>query len=226
MLQNNIEFYLESLRAANMSPNTIKTYKQALGALLQFVGPQTDVRDIDVNVMRAYIHRLAEKGLSANSRNHALAVFTAFGKSLLDEGILADNIFAVMPRSKMPLRLFSVPSVQTIGTLLDGEMPTAWPARDRAELELLYGTGVRVHEAARLKLDAGGLHVVSSAGLHVIDIADPAHPVEVAFAPTPAPGTSVRVSVDRVYVAAGEAGLLAFRISRSGGPDGAEPQCS
>ncbi len=102
----------------------------------------------------------------------------------------------------------------------------SYDLRGNARSVAVTGKLAYVPSAARLKLDAGGLHVVSSAGLHVIDIADPAHPVEVAFAPTPAPGTSVRVSVDRVYVAAGEAGLLAFRISRSGGPDGAEPQCS
>ena len=37
--------------------------------------------------------------------------------------------------------------------LLDGEIPTNWPARDRAELELLYGIGARVQEAASITLD-------------------------------------------------------------------------
>jgi hypothetical protein len=97
--------------------------------------------------------------------------------------------------------------------------------RGYARSVAVAGNLAYVPSAGRLKLDAGGLQVVSSAGLHVIDVADPAHPVEVAFAPTPAPGTSVRVSMDRIYVAAGEAGLLTFGISRSGGPDGAEPQC-
>jgi hypothetical protein len=101
----------------------------------------------------------------------------------------------------------------------------SYDLRGDARSVAVAGNLAYVPSAGRLKLDAGGLQVVSSAGLHVIDVADPAHPVEVAFAPTPAPGTSVRVSVDRVYVAAGEAGLLAFGISRSGGPDGAEPQC-
>jgi len=71
-----------------------------------------------------------------------------------------------------------------------------------------------------------GLQVVSIAGIHVIDVADPAHPVEVTFAPTPATGTTVRVSADRVYVAAGEAGLLVFHVVQAAGsPDGAGPEC-
>jgi site-specific recombinase XerD len=152
MLQKNVELYLESLRIANLSPNTIKAYNQALEALMQFLGAQTDARDIDVNVLRAHIQLLAAKGLSANSRNHALRVFKAFGKFLVDEGILPDNVFGAIPPAKMPQRLLPVPSVATVGTLLDGEIPTAWPARDRAELELLYGTGVRVQEAAGITL--------------------------------------------------------------------------
>jgi len=153
MLQQHIEDYLASLRIANASPHTIKNYRHDLEALAQFVGMETDVRDIGVPVVRAHIHRLAETGVNAVSRNRALAVFKAFGKYLFAEGILDDNIFEVVPRAKVPSRLPSVPTVETVFRLLDGEMPTAWPARDRALLELLYGTGVRNEEAAHLAVD-------------------------------------------------------------------------
>jgi integrase/recombinase XerC len=152
MLQNNVEMYLESLRIVNLAANTIKTYTQALEGLIKFVGPEADTQQIDVNVMRAYVHVLAAKGLSGSTRNHAFRVFKAFGKFLEDEGIVAENVFQFAPSVKAPTRLIDPPSVEDVATLLDGEMPTAWPARDRAELELLYGTGVRVQEAAGIML--------------------------------------------------------------------------
>lgn len=152
MLQDNIETYLASLRIANLSPNTIRSYQQALDSLALFVGPEADVRDIDVSVMRTYISVLAKGGLSPNSRNHALATFKAFGKFLFDEDILDDNVFEVMPRAKVPLRLPELPTLQTVTALLDGEMPTIWPARDHALLELLYCTGVRATESANIML--------------------------------------------------------------------------
>ncbi len=152
MLANNIELYLQSLRIANLSRNTIKTYQQALQALMTFLGPETDAREIDVSVMRAYVHLLAAKSLSPNSRNHALRVFKAFGKFLVDEGILDENAFRLIPQAKLPERLIEPPAVEAVSALLDGEIPTTWPARDRVELELLYGTGVRVQEAASIMM--------------------------------------------------------------------------
>jgi site-specific recombinase XerD len=153
MLKNDTELYLQSLRIANLSANTVKTYRQALEALMQFVGSEVDAREIDVNVMRAYIHVLAAKGLSPSTRNHALRVFKAFGKFLVDEGGLDENVFQLIPHAKAPARLIDPPTVKEVTRLLDGEIPTNWPARDWVELELLYGTGVRVQEAASITLD-------------------------------------------------------------------------
>src|ERR1700674_4105223 len=152
MLENNIELYLQSLRIANLSQNTLKTYQQALNALMTFLGRETDAREIDVKVMRAYVHLLAAKNLSPSSRNHALRVFKAFGKFLVDEGILDENVFRLIPQAKFPERLIEPPTVEAISTLLDGEIPTTWPARDRVELELLYGAGARVQEVTSMMM--------------------------------------------------------------------------
>src|ERR1700691_5414306 len=152
MLQTDIRLYLESLLIANSSRHTLKKYRQTLEALMDFVGQESDARDIDVTVMRAYVHRLSVKGLSVSSRNHALRIFKAFGKYLVDEGIIDENVFELMPNARCPFRLVDAPSVETVSTLLDGEIATNWPARDRAALELLYGTGVRVQEAAGITL--------------------------------------------------------------------------
>jgi site-specific recombinase XerD len=152
MLENHVKLYLESLRAANLSRNTIKTYKHALSDFLQFVGPGSNPREIDVQVIRAHIHVLAAKGLSLGSRNHAMRVLKTFGKFLVDERILEENLFELVPRARCPVRLISAPTLEAVAALLDGEIPTTWPARDRVELELLYGTGVRVQEAANIRI--------------------------------------------------------------------------
>jgi site-specific recombinase XerD len=152
MLRQNVKQYLQSLRLANASHNTIKAYKQELSGFMRFVGPQMDVRDIDVTVVRAHLFRLAQSGLGAVSRNRALAVLKAFGKFLVDEGVLRDNVFDALSRVKVPSRLPRVPSVETVRTLLEGEMPTAWPSRDRALFELLYGGGLRVQEGSGVAL--------------------------------------------------------------------------
>ena len=153
MLKSDTELYLQSLRVAKMSPHTTKTYRQALEALMQFVGPEVDAREIDVNVMRAYVHVMAAKGLSASTRNHSLRVFKAFGKFLVDEGTLDESVFHLILHAKSPVRLINPPTVEEVTRLLDGEIPTNWPARDRSELEILYGTGARVQEVVSITLD-------------------------------------------------------------------------
>jgi integrase/recombinase XerD len=169
MLQNHVTLYLESLRAANASPATIKAYSHALEEFMQFVGQETDARDVDVQVIRAHIHRLAAKGLSPVSRNHAMRVLKTFGKFLVEERIVEENVFALASPAKCPSRLISPPTVETVTALLDGKMSAPSrgdgrykrpelliefsKARDRALLELLYGTGVRVHEAAGVMME-------------------------------------------------------------------------
>ena len=151
MLGSDVELYLQSLRSANLSPNTLRAYSHALQGLTEFVGPETEAREINVSVMRAYVHMLAAK-VSPETRNHAMRVFKAFGEFLVDEGIVGENVFRLIPQAKAPIRMIDPPTVEVMTTLLDGEIPTNWPARDRAELELLYGTGVRVQEAAGIRM--------------------------------------------------------------------------
>src|SRR5260370_30782377 len=104
---------------------------------MTFLGPETDAREIDVSVMRAYVPLLAAKNLSRNSRNHALRVFKAFGKFLVDEGILDENVFRLIPHAKLPERLIEPPTVEAGSTPLDGEVPTTWPPAERGRTEPL-----------------------------------------------------------------------------------------
>jgi site-specific recombinase XerD len=75
---------------------------------------------------------------------------------LHSEGILAEEIFekiVTIKRPKMPETLPDVPSQEEMKVLLDGgDFPTTFPERDRLILELLYGSGLRVSEAARINL--------------------------------------------------------------------------
>jgi site-specific recombinase XerD len=60
--------------------------------------------------------------LSPSTRNHALRVFKAFGKFLVDEGGLDENVFQLIPQAKAPARLIDPPTVKEVTRLLDGEI--------------------------------------------------------------------------------------------------------
>ena len=53
----------------------------------------------------------------------------------------------------MPHTLPDIPSREQMTALLDGEFPTAFPARDQMLLELMYGSGLRISEAAQIRLE-------------------------------------------------------------------------
>ena len=84
-----------------------------------------------------------------------LAAIKSFSEWLGNEEVLDDDTYqkiAVIKRPKLPDTLPDVPSQEEMRVLLDGDFPTAFPERDKLMLELLYGSGLRVSEAANIKL--------------------------------------------------------------------------
>jgi integrase/recombinase XerD len=92
-------------------------------------------------------------GLSARSRARALAALRTFHKFLVREKLAADNPTdqVVSPRSLAALpHTLSPLDVESLLASPQGETPLAW--RDRAMLEIIYATGLRVSELVSLKL--------------------------------------------------------------------------
>jgi site-specific recombinase XerD len=69
------------------------------------------------------------------------------------EGFVPVDIAHGIMTPKFPSHLPDLPSQAEISTLLDGELKTPFPERDRALLELLYATGIRVAELCDIKLE-------------------------------------------------------------------------
>ena len=94
-------------------------------------------------------------GKAKTSANRKLSAIKSFVGWLRSDGIILDDNFdkiATIKRPKSPSVLPDVPSQEQMSILLDGDFPTAFPQRDRLLLELLYGSGLRVSEAAQIKL--------------------------------------------------------------------------
>jgi site-specific recombinase XerD len=85
------------------------------------------------------------------------AAIKSFIRWLRGEGIIGEETFEkiiTVKRPKTPDTLPDVPSEQEMKILLDGgDFPTSFPERDRLLLELMYGSGLRVSEAAHIRLE-------------------------------------------------------------------------
>jgi integrase/recombinase XerC len=151
-----IEDFLLAKKAEASSPNTIKAYRDDLAQLVAFVGEGQGLAVLTRTVLRAYLASLIrQKYLNASIRRKT-GVLRSFFRWLHAEQRISESFYLEAISVKGPKRTESlpdVPSVEEIALLLDGDFPTAFPQRDRLILELLYGAGLRVSEAAHISLD-------------------------------------------------------------------------
>ena len=138
-----------------LSERTIVSYGRDLSGWLSFVqsGGVTEPSDIDIRLLRAWIYELSDRGLAPRSiRRAQSAVRTYFG-FLLAEGIVGVDPTDRLESPQIGRALPDVLSQVEMQKILEAPEPTHrlyW--RDRAILEFLYATGVRVSELVGLRI--------------------------------------------------------------------------
>lgn len=157
--------FLDELRVSRrLSVNTLLAYRRDLGRLVEFAdGLDRQLVDLDRHDLEAFVRQLMSSGLSPRSVARVVACLRSFFRFQVMEGRLtgspADDLHA--PRAWPALPKFL--SLDEVDRLLEQpDVSTAIGLRDRALLELLYATGMRVTELVSLKvgdvqLDSGFL---------------------------------------------------------------------
>jgi integrase/recombinase XerD len=101
-----------------------------------------------------YLMAERDRGLSVNSISRRLVAIKVYFAFLQREGLLGRNVTEVMDSPRLWKVLPSMLSQREIDRLLAApQVDTKFGVRDRAILELLYATGMRVSELCDLKLD-------------------------------------------------------------------------
>jgi site-specific recombinase XerD len=151
-----IDRYILAKRAENAAPNTIRAYHADLIDLSNFMGPSQTPDRLSREIVRGFLSLLHRNGITKTTAVRKLAAIKSFSEWLRNEEVLDDDTYqkiALIKRPRLPDTLPDVPSQEQMRILLDGEFPTAFPERDKLILELLYGSGLRVSEAANTKLE-------------------------------------------------------------------------
>lgn len=155
-----VDGYLTYLRdVRRVSPNTVESYGRDLAALAAFTeGRGLAVDSLDRRGLEAFVRSLMASGLSPRSVARAVACVRGFYKFAAVEekrdGSSADDLRA--PRAWPALPKFL--SLEEVDQLLAQPDPgTPRGLRDKALIEVLYATGLRVSELLSLK--TGNLHL-------------------------------------------------------------------
>ena len=156
-LDRAISVYLRRLQVERgLSPHTIEAYKgdlEQFGTLCSRLGID-DVTGVDRRTVRRFLAQLSTRGYARRTIARKASSVRAFLADAARRGEIATNPAAGLPQPKRPGTLPKAIPSTSLGRILDdldGDDPVE--LRDRAILELLYGTGIRVSELAALVVD-------------------------------------------------------------------------
>jgi len=158
-----IERYINYLRyERNASPHTVRNYRSDLLQFRDFLAAglgtdSVDIKSVDALSIRGFLGALFEKQEKKSSIARKLSAVRAFFKFLRRDGVLEENPSAIVSTPKQDKTLPRIMTEEEMNTFLDRlaeATKTGDPAmrRDRALLELLYASGLRVSELVGLDL--------------------------------------------------------------------------
>ena len=163
-LETQVGRYLDHLTVERgLSPNTIAAYRRDLARYARFLAARdvTDPSQIDEALVRSFVasvsastHGEEARPYRATSVARTLSSVRSFHRSMLRDGVTDRDPAMGVSRPKLPRSLPHPLTVAEVERLLDA-VDRATPAglRDRAILELLYGSGLRVSELTGLDVD-------------------------------------------------------------------------
>ncbi len=155
-MEENVALFLSYLKNIKMSSdNTIQSYERDLKYFIHYLKEHhvQQVEGLTAEVIDAYLKDRKEHQKSMATVSRTLASIRAFCQYLMKEGLLQQNPARVIALPKIEKKVPRILSQSQITLLL--EQPNVKGIkgiRDRAMLELLYATGIRVSELVALKV--------------------------------------------------------------------------
>jgi integrase/recombinase XerC len=154
-----------------LSPHTVTAYRGDLLSLATFLARSgTNLGGATHPILRRWLAHQATRGSARSSIARRAAAARSLYRYLLRRGHVASNPAATLAAPKLPTLLPDVLKASEAQTLVEApEGDDPYAVRDRAILELLYATGIRVAELCRLDvtdldLDSARIRVLGKGG--------------------------------------------------------------
>ncbi len=159
IMKDNLEDYLRfSQVERGLSPNTIVSYRTDLEEYLSYLEDQNETSwEVDYLVVDAFLATQKDKGKATTSISRMISSLRKFYQWLLRQDIIERDPLVKIDSPKSERRLPTALSEEEVTKLLDApDTNTRLGIRDRAMLEVLYATGMRVSELINLR--TGDIH--------------------------------------------------------------------
>lgn len=150
-----VDQFLLSLKAErNLSPHTCSNYRRDLNKLVDFVA---DCRlqywsEVTEREIRAFVAEVHRGGLGGKSIQRILSAVRSFYHYLASEGSVSHNPAQGVRAPKVGRSLPETLDVDQLSQLLDFPVNDALSSRDKAMMELVYSSGLRVSELISLNI--------------------------------------------------------------------------
>lgn len=138
-----------------LARNTLDSYRRDLEKFLAYMKKEkkTKPEDVDRQALNAFIGELKKNGYATSSISRCIASIRSFFNFLLQEGVIKNNPALDLESPKIEKKLPRVMTTGEIDKLLGQPKPGENNGlRDKAMLELLYASGIRVSELVSLNV--------------------------------------------------------------------------
>ena len=157
MLNHYIDGFIQYLAVERgLAENTLDSYYRDLKQLQDFLHRSgvKQLGEIDENSLSLYLLYLKKQGKATATVSRHLAAIKSFYRFLLGENLVQNDPTANLDSPKMSHKLPRIMNVDEVNRLLQQpRMDKPAGLRDRAMLELLYATGLRVSELVSLEMN-------------------------------------------------------------------------
>jgi integrase/recombinase XerD len=200
-----------------LSPHTVAAYGRDLARFTRSLPPalKADAAAIEERDVFQFMVADRREGRATPSIRRALAALRTFFRFLALEGLLRKNPARLLEAPRGWRRLPNVLQPEEVNRLLSavGQPPARHPLRDRALLELIYATGLRVSEASGLALsqvhwDLGVVRCLGKGGRErIVPVTRTALGALSAYLEKERPGRARATASDRIFLSRSGKGL-------------------
>ncbi len=154
-MQEHLRSYFHFLQLEKgLAKNTLSSYKVDLDRYVEYLGRRgiRSLEEVKESNVVAFLSLLKDLGLIATSVSRNFSAIRGFHRFLIGEGITKNDPTQNIDSPKLPKRLPTVLTQAEVEKILDQpDLNEPLGLRDKAILEFLYATGIRVSELISLK---------------------------------------------------------------------------